>query len=472
MWHVAALCYGAVIGVAAAQWIRADIPGWIAGLAALAIFIIIVKTPQRYMIVLAVAAGACVGLARGSGDQAQLTAYEPLIGRQVVLSGTVKDDADVASGGGLRLQIIDVVLGERSLPGQIWVTIAKPGNIKRGDRLRLSGTLRAGFGNYAASLARASVFKIKRVPGSDPALELRDGFAAQVRRAIREPEASLGIGFLLGKKSELPPQLLEALKIAGLTHIIVASGYNLTILVRLARRLFAKVSKFLAMFASVGLIGGFMAVTGLSPSMTRAGLVTGLSLWAWYYGRKFHPVVLLGMALAITTLWNPSYAWGDVGWQLSFAAFAGVIIVAPIMTAYFFGRQAAPAIGQILLETLAAQLVTAPVLLVAFGQISVISLLANLLIVPFIPFTMVLAAGAGVGAMIAPGLVAVLGYPAQFVLSCMIAATYWCAEQPWAQITQQVGWVGAAAWYVVLLAAVGYMKRASGYRLRDASVVE
>lgn len=285
MWHVAALCYGAVIGVAAAQWIRADIPGWIAGLAALAIFAVIIKTPQRYMIVLAVAAGACVGLVRGSGDQAWLAVYEPLIGRQVVLSGIVKDDADVAAGGGLRLQIIDVALGERSLPGQIWVTIAKPGNIKRGDRLRLSGTLRAGFGNYAASLARASVLKIKRVPGGDPALELRDGFAAQVRRAIREPEASLGIGFLLGKKSELPPQLLEALKIAGLTHIIVASGYNLTILVRLARRLFAKVSKFLAMFASAGLIGGFMAVTGLSPSMTRAGLVTGLSLWAWYYGR-------------------------------------------------------------------------------------------------------------------------------------------------------------------------------------------
>ena len=170
MWHVAALCYGAAIGVAVAQRIRVDIPGWIAGLAALAIFIIIVKTPQRYMIVLALAAGACVGLARGSGDQAQLTAYEPLIGRQVVLSGTVKDDADVAAGGGLRLQIIDVALGERSLPGQIWVTIAKPGNIKRGDRLKLSGTLRAGFGNYAASLARASVLKIKRVPGGDPAL--------------------------------------------------------------------------------------------------------------------------------------------------------------------------------------------------------------------------------------------------------------------------------------------------------------
>ena len=198
MWHVAALCYGAAIGVAVAQWIWADIPGWIAGLAVLVIFIIIVKTPQRYMIVLALVAGVCVGLVRGSGDQAQLTAYEPLIGRQVVLSGTVKDDADVAAGGGLRLQIIDVALGERSLPGQIWVTIAKPGNIKRGDRLRLSGTLRAGFGNYAASLARASVLKIKRVPGGDPALELRDGFcgagAAGNSRAGSKPRYRLFAG--------------------------------------------------------------------------------------------------------------------------------------------------------------------------------------------------------------------------------------------------------------------------------------
>lgn len=472
MWHLAALCYGVVVGVAAAQQVQVDISGWIVVVITIIIGGAALKTRRRYALVLMVAVGVFAGLARGSADQSQLKLYEPLIGRQVVIVGTVKDDADTAVGGGLRLQIGSVRLGERALPGQIWVTLAKPSDIKRGDKLTLDGTLRPGFGNYAASLPRAALRKIERVPGGDPVLEVRDGFAAQVRRAIREPEASLGIGFLLGKKSELPAQLLEALKIAGLTHVIVASGYNLTILVRLARRLFAKVSKFSALFASVGLIGGFMAMTGLSPSMTRAGLVTGLSLWAWYYGRKFHPVVLLGVALAATTLWNPSYAWGDIGWQLSFAAFAGVIIAAPIMTAYFFGRQRVPAVGQILIETLAAQLVTAPVLLLAFGQLSVIALLANLLIVPFIPLTMALTAGAGVGAAILPGLAAALGWPAQTILSGMIAVTYWCAEQPWAQITSQIGWLGAAAWYGILVAVLWYMKRASGYKLRDASVVE
>ena len=109
-------------------------------------------------------------------------------------------------------------------------------------------------------------------------------------------------------------------------------------------------------------------MTGASPSMVRAGLVTGLSLLAWYVGRKFHPVVLLGLVSAMTVLWNPNYAWGDMGWMLSFAAFAGVIIVAPIMSAYFFSADKVSSVAQILLETLAAQLVTAPIIMVAFGQ--------------------------------------------------------------------------------------------------------
>ena len=147
---------------------------------------------------------------------------------------------------------------------------------------------------------------------------------------------------------------MTGVQTCALPIFIVASGYNLTILVRLARRLFAKISKYLATLVSCSLVLGFIAMTGASPSMVRAGLVTGLSLLAWYVGRKFHPVVLLGIVSAITVLCNPSYAWGDMGWMLSFAAFAGVIIVAPVMTAYFFSADKVPAIIQILLETLAA----------------------------------------------------------------------------------------------------------------------
>ena len=85
------------------------------------------------------------------------------------------------------------------------------------------------------------------------------------------------------------------------------------------------------------MILSFMAMTGFSPSMSRAGLVAGLSLAAWYYGRTIHPLVLLPVAAGTTLLINPQFGWNDLGWQLSFAAFAGVIILAPLLQRYFFG---------------------------------------------------------------------------------------------------------------------------------------
>ena len=468
VWQVAALSYGVVLGVALAQWWRVENP-WALCILGVVFAILAVWRQRRILLVFALVAGLCFGLARGAGDQRELTLYKSIYNQQVTLTGTVRDDAD-ATNSSTRVQIKNIKLGEQDLPGQVWVSLVRARDVQRGDVIVVQGTLREGFGNFVASLPSATLQQISRVPSGDPALEVRDSFAESVRRAISEPAASLGVGYLLGKKSALPEQLLEALKITGLTHIIVASGYNLTILVRLARRLFAKISKFLAAFVSGGLIFGFIAMTGLSPSMTRAGLVTGLSLLAWYYGRNFHPIVLLGIALAATTLWQPSYAWGDVGWQLSFAAFAGVMIVAPIMSAYFFGKQRAPAVGQILLETLAAQLVTAPIIMMIFGQISVIALMSNLLIAPFIPLAMALTTVAGLGGFL-PAAALIFGWPAQQLLNAMIAVVYWCADQPWAQAQQQLTWWGALIWYGTLFAIVFYMKRRSKFSLRTASVV-
>ncbi len=468
MWHIAALCYGLVGGVVLAQWWSGA--SWWLIIASIPLISLAFWQRQRILLILMLGAGLLVGLARGSSDQVQLQLYKPLYGQSVRLTGIVRDDADNVAGS-TRLQITYIKMDETSLPGQIWLSLRGNPAIKRGDELALRGVLKPGFGNFAAVLARAKFDSVKRTAGGDPALELRDTFADGVHKAVDDPGASLGIGFLLGKKSMLPDDLLEALKIAGLTHIIVASGYNLTILVRLARRLFAKISKYLATLVSCSLVLGFIAMTGASPSMVRAGLVTGLSLLAWYVGRKFHPVVLLGLVSAITVLCNPSYAWGDMGWMLSFAAFAGVIIVAPVLTAYFFSTDKVPTIIQILLETLAAQLVTAPIIMAAFGQLSVISLLANILVGPFIPLAMLLTSIGGVSGLIIPAIAHVIGWPAQMMLDAMIAVVNWCAEQSWAAVELQVPWWIAALWYGLIITAVWFMKWRSGYRLRDASIV-
>jgi competence protein ComEC len=282
----------------------------------------------------------------------------------------------------------------------------------------------------------------------------------------------LGLGFLVGQKRALPADLAEALVIAGLTHVVVASGYNLTILVRLARRLFMRVSKYTAALAASLMIVGFVAVTGLSPSMSRAALVASLSLAAWYYGRKFHPLVLLSFAAAVTVAVNPAYMAGDLGWQLSFAAFAGVMILAPLLQRYFFGDTKPGIFRQILGETISALIVTAPILISAFGQFSNVAIVANLLVLPLVPLAMLLTFIAGVGALMMPGLATIIGLPATWLLGYMTNVTQWLSHLSWAQSAVQLAPIGALICYSIIVAICVYLWRVTKFDLRDANIVE
>ncbi|MBC7868620.1 ComEC/Rec2 family competence protein [Candidatus Saccharibacteria bacterium] len=276
----------------------------------------------------------------------------------------------------------------------------------------------------------------------------------------------------MGQKRALPPDLIAALQIAGLTHVVVASGYNLTILVRLARRLFVRVSKYLSALSSSVMIASFIAITGMSPSMSRAGLVAGLSLAAWYYGRRFHPIILLSLAAAITVMVNPSYCWGDLGWQLSFTAFAGVMILAPLLQRYFFGEKKPGIARQILGETLSALIVTAPILIGAFGQFSNVALLANMLVLPLVPLAMLLTFAAGVGGLLFPAAANVIGWPATWLLRYMVNVADYLSSLPWAVSVVQLPSLGIVLCYVGLIGLSVYLWRVTGYDLRNSNIIE
>lgn len=467
-WQVTAITLGFVAGVAVSPvW---QVLPWMACAAGVVLTTLAVWRQRRILLLAAFIGGSFLGLARGAWSLGDLAAYQPYYGHNITVSGVVSDDISVAPRGA-HVSLGHIQIDGQPFSGKVFATVTGANQARRSDNLVIKGTLDSGFGGYAATI-QGEAQRIERpIPGDVP-LEVRDAFAVDVHKAIGEPAASLGIGYLLGQKSMLPSSLIDALKIAGLTHIVVASGYNLTILVRIGRRLFAKISKYLAMLTGVALIIGFITMTGLSPSMTRAGLVAGLGLWAWYFGRKFHPVTLLGIAAATTVAINPSYVWGDLGWLLSFAAFAGVMIIAPVVTAYFFGEEKVPFIGQLLIETMAAQIATLPIMIVAFHQFSLIAPLANLLVLPLIPFTMLLVACAGVGAMIVPQIAHIVGWPAEQLLNLQVMVINWCADIPWALTKPEWQWWGAVIYIAVVAIIVTHMKLITGYKLYHASIVE
>lgn len=436
-----------------------------------ALLLPLLKQQRVWMIALAVVAGVVIGLWRGGVGQIGLEHYAQLIGREVEISGKIMEDPDVDKRGQTVLRLTDIVVQERAIPGNIWVVTRKNDELRRSDRVTVQGKLTEGFGSFAAAMYRAELEAIERPVPGDVAVGVRDWFAERVRAHVEAPEADLGLGFLLGLRRALPPELAEALKIAGLTHVIVASGYNLTILVRLSRRLFVRVSKYLSMISSVGMILAFMAVTGLSPSMSRAGLVAGLSLAAWYYGRKMHPFVLLPFAAAVTLLINPQFGWNDLGWQLSFASFAGVIVLAPLLQRFFFGEKEPGTFRQIVGETLSAQVMTLPLILVAFGVLSNVALAANVLILPFVPLAMLLTFLVGVLAGV-PLVADLLAAPTSWLLGYMTSVADWLAGQSWAQTELSINWLMVIAAYVAIGLAIWGMQRATRMDLREANIVE
>ena len=468
-WVIALGCLFFVVGVWIAQYTSLSLV-WLIAAGLLAVFGIWRR--QVYTLPCVVVAGVLFGVCYGSSVAQGLEVYEPLIGAQIRIEGTVKEDPSLTAKNLVVLQLDHIRYEGKDMPGSVWVSVLGHPDAKRGDRTVILGDTTPGFGTFAMTMFTAKVVSVTHPQPGDIGRVVRDWFADAIRKGIPEPEASLGIGYLTGQKSALPPDLATALQIAGLSHIVVASGYNLTILVRLARRAFVKVSKFLAIFASGMMIASFIAMTGLSPSMTRAGLVSSLSLLTWYYGRQFHPFVLLPLAAAITVLWRPSYAWGDLGWQLSFAAFAAVMIVGPLFQSYFFGDKEPGTIRQVLGETVAAHIVTIPIVVPVFGLLSNVAIPANVLIVPLVPLAMLLTFIVGVTALAVPSIVEVVGIPASWLLKYMTFTSQYLAGLPWAQTKIEPSWWMITLYTMILIAVCIYMQRKTGFSLRGVNIIE
>lgn len=220
------------------------------------------------------------------------------------------------------------------------------------------------------------------------------------------------------------------------------------------------------------LIVGFIAFSGLSPSMVRAGLVAGLSLLAWYYGRTFHPLLLIVYVAATTAMISPLYLWYDIGWWLSFLAFFGVLIVSPIIVKTFFKQKQPPNVVQLLLETISAQLMTLPIILLVFGKMPMLALVANICTAPFVSLAMMLSAVAGVWGMCVPVLGAVVAVPAEIILSYFIAIVNMLSAPEWAQIDISLSPVSMTVAYSCIAGLLIGLWRWKKINLRAQSIVE
>lgn len=414
--------------------------------------VFVIKRKNYVSLLLVIVASGLLGLWRGSQQLVDLNDLRSYAAQKIVVQGVATTDAVYGNKSQITFELNKIELIEpdqKPLLGTFKISGFGELMIYRGDKVRAEGKLFPTRGGKQASMSYAQIERI--APSQDWMATVRRNFAAGMATALPEPASSLGLGLLIGQRSTLPDNILAAMTAVGLVHIVAVSGYNVTILARAVQRLKITGSKFQKLILALALVGAFVMITGFSASVVRAAIVSLLSLLAWYYGRTINPLVLILFVAALTGFINPIYVWSDIGWYLSFFAFFGVLILAPLIGRRIFGkRYESRPFSMLVIESFSAQLLTLPLIMMIFGRASIISLPANLLVVPIVPFAMLFGAVAAFfGAVVAP-LAGWFAWPATLLLTYIIDITQIASHMPLASLSAGITLASMLLAYVII----------------------
>ena len=346
------------------------------------------------------------------------------------------------------------LLREEGLPigVQLYLSYGEEGaELEPGDELLLTAKLTlasekvesdlfASRGTPLFAYARSAV----TVTGQAPLAWLRflpQRLARALREKIGEVFPAFAVPFmkaiLTGDRTELNAEgsFYALLRSTGAAHIVAVSGMHVAFLAALLRLLFGR--KRLGALLSMPLILAFMAVTGFTPSVVRAGVMQLTLLLASVLRRDHDGPTALSLSLLLLLALNP-VSVKNAGLQLSFAATLGMMLYGAKLNAVFrapFGREgrlarlgALPLLGRLLrlgcaalAATLSALLFTVPLTALYFGTVSLAAPVTNLLALPLA--TLIFSFGAVVT------LIGFIWLPAARVLAWIPAGAVWLLRQ-------------------------------------------
>lgn len=225
---------------------------------------------------------------------------------------------------------------------------------------------------------------------------IKNAFIKNIRKITPEPHSSLLGGLVVGAKESLGSELQEDFRKVGLIHIVVLSGYNITIVAEFIMRVFSFLPNVFAM--STGALGiiFFAIMTGASATIVRASIMALLVLLARATGRVTQINRSLFIAGFLMLLHNPMILIFDPSFQLSFMATLGLINVSPLIEKYFHFLPTKFQLRESMVATLSTQIFVLPLLLYMMGDFSLVAVPVNLLVLIFIPITMLLGFLAGI----------------------------------------------------------------------------
>ena len=313
-------------------------------------------------------------------------------------------------------------------------------DIRKGDRVWIRGQLELpeNFSDfdYVGYLQRWNVYAVLKKPRvivlrraktswRTPLLAIRK-YVIKRSQAYPQSEGSLIVGMLIGQRQNIPKPVSDSFRITGLTHIVAVSGFNMTIIATACGVLVWYIGRRATNITTLAIIFGFVVITGASAAVVRAGIMSTLMVVAQLFGRQYASGYSLLTVAAIMILHNPRIVMWDVGFQLSVAATYGVLASFQIKRP---DSKPASFISEMMRPTLGAIAMTAPIIAWHFGTFSIIAPLANLVVLPLVPWIMLLGA-----LSLLPLIGGVFVYPAQMVTATVLKSAGFFAGLPYANV--------------------------------------
>lgn len=264
---------------------------------------------------------------------------------------------------------------------------------------------------------------------------LKHRFVSNLERSLGEPHSALAAGLVVGEKSALGKDLLNDFRIVGLIHIVVLSGFNITIVAVALRRMLSFLPRVWGIVIGGAGIALFGVLVGGGATVVRSCFMASVALIADLIRRDYSVVRALGFAALIMLIQNPLILLHDPSFQLSFLATLGLILLAQPLEEKLsfiperFGMRCTVA------TSFATQIFVSPFILWMMGQISIIGVIVNILVLPFIPVTMLAVFLTGALGFVHPALSTVAGWFAHLLLSYELFMVEAFARVPYASLS-------------------------------------
>ena len=234
-------------------------------------------------------------------------------------------------------------------------------------------------------------------------VRVRHHYRQAMEAVMPKTDAAAIFAMLFGGYDGIRPELLEAFTTTGIVHILSVSGSHISLLAAVMAWLGGMLRLPRAAVAGlvIAAITIYSILAGCVPPVIRSAIMGGLTFAALALEREKDARRILLLTGLLMLLASPLLVF-NISFQLSFLATAGLLCLAPGIRRWLLAHGSGAFLAGSLSITVAAQLATLPVLVWYFNQLSLSSLLANLLVVPIVEFMIVVGLLAGIVAFLLP----------------------------------------------------------------------